>query len=74
MNTEPDILNIREAARYLRLSTDTLYGYASKGKVPAFKFGNRWRFKKSALNIWMDQQAELWKIRGEQKREEAEGK
>jgi hypothetical protein len=25
--------------------------------VPAFKLGNRWRFKRSRLNDWMDQQS-----------------
>jgi hypothetical protein len=25
--------------------------------VPAFKLGNRWRFRKSLLDNWMDQQS-----------------
>jgi hypothetical protein len=26
--------------------------------VPAFKLGNRWRFKRSRLDEWMDRQAD----------------
>lgn len=49
----PDILTITEAAEYLRIAKDTLYKYATEGFVPAFKLGNRWRFRKSALDEWM---------------------
>ena len=48
-----EVLDIKEAAEYLRLSADTLYRYAAEGKVPAFKLGNRWRFKRSLLDEWM---------------------
>jgi hypothetical protein len=27
--------------------------------VPAFKLGNRWRFKRSRLDEWMDRQSDL---------------
>ena len=30
-----------------------------KGFVPAFKLGNRWRFKRSRLDEWMDRQSDL---------------
>ena len=52
-----EVLDIRQAADYLGISPDTLYKYASEGFVPAFKLGNRWRFKRSRLNDWMDQQS-----------------
>ncbi|MGI4854950.1 MAG: helix-turn-helix domain-containing protein [Janthinobacterium lividum] len=51
-----EVMDIRQAADYLGISSDTLYRYASEGFVPAFKLGNRWRFKKSLLDSWMDQQ------------------
>ena len=50
-----EVMNIRQAAEYLGISADTLYRYASEGFVPAFKLGNRWRFKKSLLDAWMVQ-------------------
>jgi excisionase family DNA binding protein len=52
-----EVMDIRQAADYLGISTDTLYKYASEGFVPAFKLGNRWRFKRSRLNDWMDLQS-----------------
>ncbi len=52
-----EVMDIRQAADYLGISSDTLYRYASEGFVPAFKLGNRWRFKKSLLDAWMDKQS-----------------
>lgn len=48
-----EVMDIRQASEYLGISGDSLYGYASEGFIPAFKLGNRWRFKKSLLDAWM---------------------
>ena len=48
-----EVLDIRQASDYLGISGDTLYRYASEGFIPAFKLGNRWRFKRSLLDAWM---------------------
>jgi excisionase family DNA binding protein len=52
-----EVMDIRQASDYLGISADTLYKYASEGSIPAFKLGNRWRFKKSRVDEWMDQQS-----------------
>jgi excisionase family DNA binding protein len=52
-----EVMDIRQAADYLGISPDTLYKYASESFIPAFKLGNRWRFKKSRLDDWMDLQS-----------------
>lgn len=52
-----EVMDIRQASDYLGISPDTLYKYASEGFVPAFKLGNRWRFKRSRLDGWMDEQS-----------------
>ena len=52
-----EVMDIRQASDYLGISPDTLYKYASEGFVPAFKLGNRWRFKRSRMDEWMDQQS-----------------
>jgi excisionase family DNA binding protein len=62
MSTAPqpalrEVMDIRQAADYLGISGDTLYRYASEGFVPAFKLGNRWRFRKSLLDGWMDEKS-----------------
>ena len=48
-----EVMDIRQASEYLGISGDTLYRYASEGFIPAFKLGNRWRFKRSLLDAWM---------------------
>jgi excisionase family DNA binding protein len=48
-----EVMDIRQASEYLGISGDTLYRYASEGFIPAFKLGNRWRFKKTLLDAWM---------------------
>jgi excisionase family DNA binding protein len=54
-----EVMDIRQASDYLGISPDTLYKYASEGFVPAFKLGNRWKFKRSRLDEWMDEQAAI---------------
>jgi excisionase family DNA binding protein len=49
-----EVMNIRQASQYLGVSPDTLYKYVSEEKIPAFKLGNRWKFKKSILDNWME--------------------
>jgi excisionase family DNA binding protein len=52
-----EVMDIRQAALYLGISTDSLYRYASESVVPGFRLGNRWRFKKSRLDQWMDEKS-----------------
>ncbi|MGA8109209.1 MAG: helix-turn-helix domain-containing protein [Acidobacteriaceae bacterium] len=49
-----EVMDIRQAAHYLGISADSLYRYAASGFIPAFRLGNRWRFRKSRLDEWMD--------------------
>ena len=51
------MMNIRQASQYLGVSPDTLYKYVGEQKIPAFKLGNRWRFKKSKLDQWMEEKS-----------------
>lgn len=52
-----EVMDVFEASVYLGVSTDTLYFYAKSGFVPAFKLGNRWRFKRSLIDFWMEAQS-----------------
>ncbi len=54
----PEIMDIRQCSGYLSVSPDTLYNYAMEGFIPAFKLGNRWRFKKSIVDAWIEKQCE----------------
>lgn len=60
--SEPrEVLDIRQAAEFLGISEDTLYNYATKRFVPAFKMGNRWKFTRTRLVQWLDQQIDARK-------------
>ena len=52
-----EVMDIRGASEYLGVSRDTLYKYVCEEKVPAFKLGNRWKFKKTVLDRWMERQS-----------------
>lgn len=54
MPETPEVMNVRQASQYLGVSPDTLYKYVAEEKIPAFKLGNRWKFKKTTLDRWME--------------------
>ena len=54
-----EVMNIREASDYLGVSRDTLYRYIYEDRIPAFKLGNRWKFKKTLLDRWMEKKISL---------------
>ncbi len=52
-----DILTIREVADYLKVTERTLYRLVQDGKLPAFKVGNSWRFRREDLERWISEQS-----------------
>ncbi|ENM3803677.1 MULTISPECIES: methylation-associated defense system helix-turn-helix domain-containing protein MAD1 [Vibrio] len=50
------ILTLKELAAYLKLAEKTAYRLASEGKLPGFKVGGSWRFKREDLDAWIDTQ------------------
>lgn len=67
MAESPEVMNIRQASEYLGVSPDTLYKYVYEEKIPAFKLGNRWKFKKTILDSWMERKLTLGEGRGKKK-------
>ena len=51
-----EILTIQELAEYLKLNEKTAYRLASEGKLPGFKVGGSWRFKRDDLEAWIKKQ------------------
>ena len=47
------ILNVNEVAEYLKVSAMTIYRHAKDGKIPAFKVGSDWRFKRNSIDNWI---------------------
>jgi len=54
MTSPREVMNVREASDYLGVSPDTLYRYVYQARIPAFKLGNRWKFKKNILDRWIE--------------------
>jgi len=52
-----ELMDVKEAAQYLKINYMTVYKLAQKKKLPAFKIGGNWRFKKEILDEWLKQQA-----------------
>jgi excisionase family DNA binding protein len=54
MSERPDqILTLDEVATYLKAGKRTVYRLASSGKIPAFKLGGTWRFRRAELDQWI---------------------
>lgn len=51
-----EILTIREVAEYLKLAEKTVYRIVAEGKIPAFKVGGAWRFRKGEILRWIADQ------------------
>jgi excisionase family DNA binding protein len=66
-----EVMNIRQASQYLGVSPDTLYKYVGEQKIPAFKLGNRWRFKKSKLDEWMEEKSTQMETKTSKKKPKA---
>jgi len=49
-----DVLTIEELAVYLKIPKSTLYKLVREGKVPSQKVGRHWRFRKEAIDRWLD--------------------
>ena len=51
-----EILTIEEVAAYLRLTPQTIYKWSQERRIPAVKLGKEWRFRKSIIDHWLDEQ------------------
>ncbi len=52
---ETDILTVKELSEYLKLNEKTAYRLAAKGDIPGFKVGGSWRFRKSEIDQWIEE-------------------
>jgi excisionase family DNA binding protein len=46
---DEEILTIREVADLLKLHPKTINKFAISGKLPAYRIGRQWRFRKSEI-------------------------
>jgi len=50
----PDLLTPKQLAEYLQLSQRTVYRLLERDRIPAIRVGGQWRFRKSAVDFWLD--------------------
>ena len=43
-----------EVAKYLGMTERTIYMWAQQGKIPAFKVGSVWRFRRNDVDKWLE--------------------
>lgn len=53
---DSDIMTMKEVADYLKINDKTAYKLTAEGKIPGFKVGGAWRFKKSEIDSWIAEQ------------------
>ena len=51
---EERLLTIEDVAKYLGVNKFTVYRLVTKKKIPGFKVGNQWRFKKDMIVSWLE--------------------
>lgn len=51
-----DVMTVREVADYLRVNQRTVYRLAVDKKLPAFKVGATWRFRRAEIDAWISAQ------------------
>ncbi len=52
-----DVLTLAEVAAYLKVTERTIYRLAGAKKIPAFKVGGVWRFRKTDIDAWINAQS-----------------
>lgn len=50
-----DVLTIEELSAYLKIPISTLYKLAREGSMPSQKVGRHWRFRKEAIDRWLEE-------------------
>ncbi|MBK9187702.1 MAG: helix-turn-helix domain-containing protein [Phycisphaerales bacterium] len=63
-SSTPDVMTVEQLADYLQISRSTLYKLAQEGKVPGQKVGKHWRFRKDAIDRWLDDKSSAQTRRG----------
>ncbi|MDM8516192.1 helix-turn-helix domain-containing protein [Desulfobacterales bacterium HSG16] len=54
MDNNDQIFTIQELSKYLKIPLSTLYKLAQEGKLPGQKIGKHWRFRKKAVDRWLE--------------------
>lgn len=57
---DSEFLTAEEVAEYLRLPLSTVYKLVQEKRLPGFKVGKHWRFRKDSIEKWIkDQESKI---------------
>lgn len=56
MGGKDELITIKDVAEFLQIAEKTIYRMAADGKIPAFKVGGSWRFKRKEIENWLENQ------------------
>jgi len=51
---EVSVMTVEEVAEYLRIPRSSLYKLAQEGRIPCQKVGRHWRFRREAVDRWLE--------------------
>ena len=51
---DDDIWTIKEVSTYLKIKEKTAYALVAHGKIPGFKVGGAWRFRRRDIQQWIE--------------------
>ena len=52
--SNPPVMTISEVAEYLRIPRGSVYKLAQRGRIPCQKVGRHWRFRREAVDKWLE--------------------
>ncbi len=55
------LLTVDQVAQYLKIDKFTVYRLVAQRKLPAFKVGNQWRFKRKMIEDWLMKNSNIQK-------------
>lgn len=58
-----ELMTLPEVAQFLKIAERTVYLWAQRGKLPGFKMGTVWRFKREDMDRWIEDQKQQTKDR-----------
>jgi excisionase family DNA binding protein len=53
------LLTTEQLAKYLKVDKFTVYRLVNQKKIPAFRVGNQWRYKKRLVDDWLRKNSNL---------------
>ena len=57
MPSDDEILTVKELCDLLRLHPSTVYKLVRQDKIPRFRVGNEWRFRRDVIERWTVEQS-----------------